>query len=56
MPDSQLTKLLIALTDATRDLPDGHATNNVRDRVIDVIRHLESQKLIAQTNWHLGPR
>jgi hypothetical protein len=56
MPDSKLNQLMIDLADATRDLPPGDATHMVRDRLIEVIRHLESQYLIPQANWSLGPR
>lgn len=56
MPDSKLYQLVIDLVDAARDLPAGDATHLVRDRLIEVIRHLESQGLIPQANWSLGPR
>ncbi len=56
MPDTHLNQLMIDLADAARDLPRGKATNIVRDRVIEVLRHLESQHLIPQANWSLGPR
>jgi hypothetical protein len=56
MPDSKLYHLVIDLVDAARDLPAGDATHQVRDRLIEVIRHLESQDLIPQANWSLGPR
>jgi hypothetical protein len=56
MASSALNDLMVNLADATRDLPAGHATKIVRDRVIDVIRQLEAQHLIPQENWNLGPR
>jgi hypothetical protein len=56
MASSTLHDLLVNLSEATRDLPAGRATKIVRERVIDLIRQLEAQHLIAQANWNLGPR
>jgi hypothetical protein len=56
MTSSTLNDLMVNLSDATRDLPAGHATKIVRERVIEVIRQLEAQHLIPQANWNLGPR
>jgi hypothetical protein len=44
MPHSKLYQLVIDALDAARDLR------------IEVICHLESQDLIPQANWSLGPR
>jgi hypothetical protein len=56
MPDSKLNQRLIDLADALRDLPPGDATDLARERLIQVVRHLESQFLIPQANWLFGPR
>jgi hypothetical protein len=56
MLDPTLNQLLIDLADALRDLPAGDATDLVRERLIQVIRHLESQHLIPQANWLVWPR
>jgi hypothetical protein len=56
MPDSTLNQLLIDLADAVRDLPAGDATDVVRERLIQVIRHLESRGVIPQANWLVWPR
>ena len=56
MADQKLNQLMIDLADAMRDLPPGDATRLVRDRLIEVIRHLESEHLIPQANWRLGSR
>lgn len=56
IPDSTLNQLRIDLADAMRDLLAGDATDLVRKRLIQVIRHLESQHLIPQANWLVSPR
>ena len=53
---STLSQIMGNLAAATRDLPAGHATDIVRQRVIDVIRQLEAQHVIPQANWDLEPR
>jgi len=56
MPDSKLYQLVIDLVDEARDLPAGDAARLVRDRLIEVIRHLESHDFIPQANWSFSPR
>jgi len=56
MADQKLNQLMIDLADAMRDLPPSDATHLVRDRLIEVIRHLESHDLIPQANWSFSPR
>lgn len=56
MPPPKLNQLLLELADAARDLQPGHATHTVRDRLLRLIRHVESQDMIPEANWNVGPR
>ena len=54
--DRMLHQLIVNLAEATRDLPATPAADVVRTRAIEVIRHLETQRLISPGSWDLGAR
>jgi hypothetical protein len=56
MTDLLLDQIIIGLADASRDLPPSSATDDVRARLVELIRHLEAEGLIPPNNWDVSAR
>jgi hypothetical protein len=56
MTDLVLDQIIVSLADASRDLPPSCATDDVRARLVELIRHLEAESLIPPDNWDVSAR
>ena len=56
MGDDTLLRLMIDLADRIRDLPDNNVADDIRQRCIAVIQHLQSTKVLQSGNWNLGAK
>jgi hypothetical protein len=55
MTDPRLFQQIATLVDRLRDLPPGDASNDVRERCLALIKHLEAQGLIP-SGWDVSAR
>jgi hypothetical protein len=56
MTDLFLDQIIVSLADASRGLPPSSATDDVRARLVELIRHLQAEGLIPPENWNVSAR
>jgi hypothetical protein len=56
MTDLVLHQLILSLADASRDLPPSASTDDVRARIVELIKYLEAEGQIPPNNWDVSAR
>jgi hypothetical protein len=56
MTDARLFQQIAQLVDRIRDLPPSDASNDVRERCVALLRHLEALDLIPSGSWEVSAR
>jgi hypothetical protein len=56
MTDLVLHQLIVSLADTSRDLPPSAATDDVRARIVELIKYLETEGLIPPNKWDVSAR